>query len=244
MARIHTEFWKHQRGASSVSAAFSTLAHALIIGAWVVVTLPRFRPPPPDPDTPVWYLPPPDPKPAVRGSAETVRYVDIAPEGPGAGTGIAEEGTGVELDAGRPDNNERGNSGLDSTTTVEQLGSEGSDTVFTIIEVDTAARRLAESAAPRYPQELLEKRVEGEAIVQFVVDTTGLADTTSFVVVLASHPDFARSVRQALPGMRFSTARIGSMKVRQLVELPFAFNIAEPPPDTTRATAARRRPPG
>jgi hypothetical protein len=39
-----------------------------------------------------------------------------------------------------------------------------------------------------------------------------------------------KAVREALPYMRFSAAKIGTMKVRQLVEQPFTFKIATPPP--------------
>ena len=126
----------------------------------------------------------------------------------------------------------------------DQVLLDGADTVFTIIEVDTVATRLPESAAPRYPAELLEQRVEGQAIVQFVVDTTGRADATSFAVIVSSHPGFTQSVRDALPGMKFTPARIGTTKVRQLVELPFTFNIADPVPADTAATrTATKRPP-
>jgi TonB family protein len=133
-----------------------------------------------------------------------------------------------------------GNVGRDSATTPAADAIEGTDSVYTIIDVDTAATRLAESAAPQYPRSLLEKRLEGQAIVQFIVDTNGRADTGSFRVMLASHDEFAQSVRAALPDMRFTTARIGSLKVRQLVELPFNFRVVTPPTDT--ATTARRPP--
>jgi TonB family protein len=174
--------------------------------------------------TRVLYLPPPNPTPAPTGSAETIQYVEVAPDGMGAG--MVSEGLGVELELGRGEEASVGNAGRDSLTAAAREGWQGVDSVFTMIEVDTIAARLPESAAPQYPPDLLARRVEGQAVVQFVVDTTGLADPSSFVVVLSSHPDFAQSIRDALPRMRFSTARIGATKVRQLVELPFSFTIA------------------
>jgi TonB family protein len=108
------------------------------------------------------------------------------------------------------------------------------DTVATAVDVDSTVTRFADSAAPAYPPKLLDLKVEGGAYVQFVVDTTGLPDTTSFRVISTTHPEFAQSVREALPGMRFHPAILRSRKVRQLVEQPFMFKILAP---VTQASA-------
>jgi hypothetical protein len=102
------------------------------------------------------------------------------------------------------------------------------DTIATAVEVDSMVTRFADSAAPMYPPKLLELKVEGGAYVQFVVDTLGMADTLSFRVISATHPEFAQSVRDALPGMRFHPAILRSKKVPQLVEQPFMFKIVPP----------------
>lgn len=102
------------------------------------------------------------------------------------------------------------------------------DTVATAVDVDSMVTRFSDSAAPSYPPKLLEMKIEGGAYVQFVVDTTGLPDTASFRVISATHPEFAQSVREALPGMRFHPAILRSKKVRQLVEQPFMFKILAP----------------
>jgi len=44
-------------------------------------------------------------------------------------------------------------------------------------------------------------------------------------------------VREALPYMRFEPARIGALKVRQLVEQQFSFKITN---DTTSTAAAQK----
>lgn len=238
MAKIELKFWKPEASATApATAALSTFTHVLVIGAWVIVTHPSVNPPITDTDERVWYLPPPNSRPAQAASVETIRYVELAPQGDGSGQGVAVESSGVELEALPADGRPRGNTGEDTTSSREQVAIAGADSVFTIIDVDTVAARLPESAAPRYPVELLEQRVEGQAIVQFVVDTTGRADPRSFVVVVSSHPGFSESVRTALPGMVFSPARIGAVKVRQLVELPFTFTIAVPVPADTAATS-------
>lgn len=109
------------------------------------------------------------------------------------------------------------------------------DTVATAVDVDSAVTRYSDSAAPMYPPKLLDLKVEGGAYVQFVVDTLGLADTLSFRVISATHPEFAQSVREALPGMRFHPAILRSKKVPQLVEQPFMFKIVIPAKQTTQA---------
>src|SRR5262249_37362086 len=102
----------------------------------------------------------------------------------------------------------------------------GADSVFTELQSASSVVRSAMSAAPAYPLDLLSKHVEGMALVRYIVDTTGFADTVSFTVIRATDPGFVRAVRDALPYMRFSPAKIGTKKVRQLVEQPFTFKIA------------------
>ena len=114
------------------------------------------------------------------------------------------------------------------------------DSVATVLDVDSAVTRHPESAAPSYPAELLAKLIEGGAFVQFIVDTTGLVDTTSFRVVSATHPEFAEAVRRTLPAMRFSPAIMHSRKVRQLVVQPFMFKIVKPSAQTVSDTKPQR----
>lgn len=111
------------------------------------------------------------------------------------------------------------------------------DTVASAIDVDSVAR-IVESAAPTYPATLLAQNVEGEAVVQFVVDTLGLVDTPSFAVIEATHAEFAEAVRAVLPAMRFAPAIISSRKVKQLVRQPFLFRIVPPTQAVAKADSA------
>jgi hypothetical protein len=72
---------------------------------------------------------------------------------------------------------------------------------------------------------MLEEKQSGFVAAQWIVDEEGYADTTSLVIVAATHPDFAKSVRDALPFMRFRPAKIGTTTVRQLVQQDFTFRI-------------------
>lgn len=83
------------------------------------------------------------------------------------------------------------------------------------------------SSSPRYPDILRQAGVEGEVLAQFVVDTTGHAETGSFKVLRSSHDLFAQAVKSALPGMRFIPAEVGGKRVKQLVQQPFTFAITK-----------------
>jgi outer membrane biosynthesis protein TonB len=71
--------------------------------------------------------------------------------------------------------------------------------------------------------------VAGRVVARFVVDTLGRVEPGSVQVVAADHPLFAATVREALGAMRFRPARAGGVRVRQLVELPFAFAVTGVP---------------
>jgi len=58
-------------------------------------------------------------------------------------------------------------------------------------------------------------------------------------VIKATNPEFVAAVKEALPYMRFQPAKIGPMKVRQLVEQQFSFHIND---TTTAAAPPKRRP--
>ena len=100
-----------------------------------------------------------------------------------------------------------------------------SDQPYFDFQVEKAAAAIPGSGAPAYPEMLKSSGVEGEALVQFVVDTTGRAELGSFKVLRASHDAFGQAVRAALPRMRFLPAEIGGRKVRMLVQQPFAFAL-------------------
>jgi TonB family protein len=103
------------------------------------------------------------------------------------------------------------------------------DTAFSVLEVDEEVERHEWSAAPLYPPELLAQGAEGVVFAIFVVDTTGLVDSTSVRFLSSPHPMFTSSVRDALNQMHFKPAIRGGIKVRQLVEQHFRFQIAPAP---------------
>ena len=91
--------------------------------------------------------------------------------------------------------------------------------------VDVPARLRAGSPLPRYPEFLRQSRVEGGVRVRFVVGEDGRAELASLEVLESSHPAFVEAVRAILPRLRFTPARVGRERVRQVVEIPFGFQL-------------------
>ena len=93
-------------------------------------------------------------------------------------------------------------------------------------QVEKQVAFVAGSAAPRYPDELRKRHVEGEVLAQFVVDATGRPDASTFKVLKSSDELFASAVRSALGGMRFKPAEVGGRAVKQVVQMPFVFSLS------------------
>lgn len=169
----------------------------------------------------VTFLVPLD-KPPGQAAAKALRWT---PELEGQGTGGA-AARQPEATGGPPTAAEVGDSAGPGPS-LAQVPAFG-DTVLTELEVDSIVVRDAQSGAPEYPPRLLAARTEGSVFVEYVVDTTGLADSSSFRVIRATHPEFADAVRAALPKMRFRPAVLAGVRVRQLVQQPFTFKIRQP----------------
>ncbi|NUO62210.1 MAG: energy transducer TonB [Gemmatimonadaceae bacterium] len=94
-------------------------------------------------------------------------------------------------------------------------------------QVEKTVLGSPENPRPTYPSMLQSAGVEGKVLVQFVVDTSGRADMSTFKILESSHELFSQAVKQALPRYRFFPAEIGGKKVRQVVQLPFSFGIGK-----------------
>jgi protein TonB len=219
------------------SVMISVVTHATLITGWVIGTLPHPGLPPTSIANKVFYIPPPDRLPAQAGSRERVRYVKLDVGGLGTGEGTRQMGNE------RPTTDETLGHEIkgakDSVATDSLPEVESKDSVYSVLEVDTAVVRSASSAAPAYPPALLAARIQGFVNAQYVVDTTGFADTTTFIVMEATNPEFVKAVRNVLPLMRFQPAKIGSIKVRQLVQQQFSFKITG---DTLPVTPPKKKP--
>jgi protein TonB len=209
----------------------SVVAHTLLIAVWAAETLPVDSLPIDSLANRVYYIPPPDRPPTTRGAKETITYISFD-EGTGSGPGP--ESVDPRKPIRAPEHSAvAGPHPADSVSQVAGPAEVAGDSVFTVLEVDSAVVRSQNSAAPAYPLELLAKHVEGMVLARYIVDTTGFADVNSLDIVKSTNAGFENAVRAALPYMRFSPAKIGDRRVRQLVEQPFTFRItglaAEPP---------------
>jgi periplasmic protein TonB len=214
------------------SAVLSVVVHAAIISGWIAGTLPAPGVESESFANRVYYIPPPDRTPSQPGSREAIHYIKMDVPGPGTGDGphtVGDARPTMVLDK------TIGDRAKDTVTAPAVPPSVGQDSVYSVLDVDVAVARSANSAAPAYPLSMLKAHISGSVKAQYVVDTTGFADTSSLKIMTATHPDFIAAVRDALPYMRFEPARIGTTKVRQLVEQQFSFRITK---DTSSTTAA------
>lgn len=76
---------------------------------------------------------------------------------------------------------------------------------------------------PVYPQELLSKRVEGYALVAFLVELDGT--TTQVQVVEATDSAFGEAARTAISQWQFSPPQFGGTPGRIAMTLPVEFTV-------------------
>lgn len=239
MLKLYREaYTRHDRRSDAGGTALSIVVHATLISLAVVATNP--------PEgfvqgfyqlaNKVIYVAPPPKVPSSEGSKEQLKYFEEAPVGDGSGQASAQ--VPREIDKPTADLSPRpGDLGTEQISTIDSRRFASYDTVFTIAEVDSAVAVDPASAAPSYPPALLKLGVEGSVMVRYVVDSFGRADLATLQIVRASRIEFAVAVREALPFMRFTPARMGPKAVPQLVEQPFNFRIQKPD------TALTKKPP-
>lgn len=215
--------------AATPSAIVSVAAHAMLFGAAAYGTGVTARELAEEVSQRIYYLPPPDRVPASEALSERIQYVDV---GNGARIKGLESPTGTPAGTPKPLEPEggRGAPGVDPIDQVSQLAMPSDDSVYSILNVEESAVRAEGSAAPIYPPELIEKGIEGLVLTNFVIDTTGRADSSTIVILQSTHPLFVAAVRTAIPGMRFSPAMVQGRRVRQAVEQRFQFRITPPAP--------------
>jgi TonB family protein len=108
--------------------------------------------------------------------------------------------------------------------------SENPEGVFREFQLTKQAMPLPDNQGPRYPDALREAKVEGEVVVQFVVDATGRVDMSTVRVLRSTDPQFTAAMRESLASWRFTPAEVNGRPVKQLLEIPFQFKLGPPPP--------------
>lgn len=92
-------------------------------------------------------------------------------------------------------------------------------------QVEKIALPLPGNPVPAYPGILRTAGIEGSVTLRFVIDTAGVVEPGSAVVVRSDHELFTAATLRALPTHRFLPAEVGGRKVRMLVEQRFEFAI-------------------
>ena len=100
---------------------------------------------------------------------------------------------------------------------------------FFEFQVEKQAQPMPGNIAPRYPDVLRQANVEGSVLAQFILNADGTPDMDSFKVVKSDDELFTDAVRGALPNMKFYPASVGGKAVRQLIQMPFQFNLTKTP---------------
>ena len=94
--------------------------------------------------------------------------------------------------------------------------------VFLEAQLDDPVQVISQPQ-PRYPPVLASAGITGRVEVQFIVDTTGHTEASSFKVMKTSHPAFAEPARETILKSVFKPARFKGRPVRQLVQQAIAF---------------------
>ena len=226
---------KPKRERSPGSVAVSVILHAGLIGLAVAVTLnagqkalkekrqedvkfvevkkeaPKPEPPkPPPPQTPV--APPPP-----KGFQVLTAPINIPTKIPD-----------VDLSKAVTNEADFSGKGVEGGVAKGVVGGKGpvnTDQPYFEFQVEKPVLAKENNPTPRYPSMLESAHVEGEVLVQFVVDTVGRADMSTFKVLKSSNDLFTASVKNVLPNMRFYAAETGGRKVKQVVQMPFTFSV-------------------
>lgn len=223
---------KERRGGGTV---FSVVMHTVLIAGAVYATAhaaiknekekvekiqfteaPKPEPPPPPkaPPPPDVVVAPPPPK-GFQVLSAPVNIPDVLPQ--------------VDLTKKVTDEADFSGKGAVGGVAKGKEGGTGpvGDQPYFDFQVEKQAGSVPGSPTPEYPEMLKSAGVEGQVLAQFVVDTSGRADISSFKVLKSDHESFTDAVKRALPRMRFYPAEIGGHKVKQLVQEPFVFNLSK-----------------
>lgn len=214
--------------AAIISAAVYATAHATIAAEKpkeekvTLVEMKKNDPPPPK------EPPPPPPKnvvvapPVAKGFqvlTPPIKIPDIIPKVDlSKRVTDASDFSGKGVAGGRAN----GDANIKSAPTVN------SDQPYFEFQVEKQAATVPGSFNPTYPEVLKSSGGgDGKVTAQFVVDTTGRADMGTWKVLESTNDLFAQSAKDATRKAKFYPAEIGGKKVKQLVQLPFTFNLTK-----------------
>jgi TonB family protein len=76
---------------------------------------------------------------------------------------------------------------------------------------------------PRYPPSMCNQKLEGRAVILFIVDTTGRVIEAR--IEEASHPDFGKAAVDAILKWRFEPGLKDGQRVKFKMRIPIPFRL-------------------
>ena len=104
------------------------------------------------------------------------------------------------------------------------LGGGGDSGVVAVALTDEPPALLA-APMPAYPPLLRQAGIQGDVVVQAVIDTLGRAEAASLRVVRSANPGFDQPSLECVRRALFRPGRVGGRAVRVLVNVPLAFTL-------------------
>lgn len=185
----------------------------------VDTTMVFLKPPPPPPPPP--DQPPPDvivsANPPPKGFQTVVAPTDIPKDIPP-----------IDLNEKPFDPKDFTGKGVEGGIATGVVGGTGPVTgdVFLEAQLDDPVQPIS-IPTPRYPPVLQSAGIAGAVDLQYVVDTTGHAETNSFKVLKTTHPAFVEPAKEAISKGVFKPAKFKGQAVRQLVQQRISFKVGE-----------------
>jgi hypothetical protein len=170
----------------------------------------------------------------VRG--ETLRDGTFLLPLPGAGRYVVE----FTLDAGPAYRSDSITVAADAFVQQEFPLARRPDPAYWEFQVDEPVRLRPGTTMPPYPRALLANAVDGEVLVQFIVDSTGRVRPGSGKVLQYTDTAFVRAVGAYLQTVTYLPARRNGRPVAQIVQQPFRFRVTGGDAEEV-AVAGRRR---
>ncbi|HEX9691586.1 MAG TPA: energy transducer TonB [Gemmatimonadales bacterium] len=97
--------------------------------------------------------------------------------------------------------------------------------VFSESVVDETPERLS-CPVPQYPRMMQQANVEGNVLLQFVVETNGHVERNNIEVLSSTHRAFEAPARDMIQKCLFRPGRVRANAVRVLVQMPIVFTLS------------------
>ncbi len=96
--------------------------------------------------------------------------------------------------------------------------------VFAEAVVDEVPERIS-CPVPDYPRMMQQANIQGQVLLQFVVETDGHVRSGTIETLSSTHRAFERPARDMISKCLFRPGRVRASPVRVLVQMPIVFNL-------------------